>query len=341
MILLFVYLGVALVFSFLCSIAEAVLLSINRGYINALEEKRPATAQRLRRFRDNPEEPLSAILTLNTVAHTVGAAGVGHQAAVLFGEQWLGVYSAVLTLLILVGSEIIPKTLGAVHWRQLAPLAGLMVQMLVSILYPIIVALRVITNRISNSTPAERSRDEIESTVQLASESQHLTSLESNMLVSVLGLRRVAIREIMTPQVVLFAVPDSMTIGDYLALHADSPFSRIPLFGESKDSITGYVLRSSILNSADQGAELSTIRREISTAFEASRASDIYSQMIAGNHHIAIVVNEFGGTAGIVTLEDILETLIGHEIIDELDPATDMREAARELGRKRDSESGS
>lgn len=336
MVLLFVYLGIALVFSFLCSIAEAVLLSINRGYINALEETRPAAANRLRRFRDNPEEPLSAILTLNTVAHTIGAAGVGHQAGVVFGQQWLGLTSAVLTLLILVGSEIIPKTLGAMHWRKLAPLAALGVHLLVVVLYPIIVALRGITNRLSHSTPEQRSRDEIESTVLLASESEHLSDLESTMLASVLGLRRVAVREIMTPRVVVFAAPDTMSVEEYRADHAESPFSRVPVFDSSIDSITGYVLRSSILNHGEDGAELASLQRELPSLFEASSASDAYAQMIAGNHHIAVVLNEFGGTAGILTLEDILETLVGHEIIDELDPAADMREAAREQQRKRE-----
>ncbi|MFT4549168.1 MAG: CBS domain containing-hemolysin-like protein, partial [Verrucomicrobiales bacterium] len=266
-----------------------------------------------------------------------GAAGVGHQAAVLFGEQWLGLYSAVLTLLILVGSEIIPKTLGAVHWRKLAPVAGVLVQVLVVALYPVIVLLRGITNRLSHSTPAERSRDEIESTVLLASDSQHLTPLESTMLSSVLGLRKVSVREIMTPRVVVFMVPGSMTVGEYLGEHADSPFSRIPLYGESADSVTGYVLRSSIFKLSDRGVRLASLQREMPTIFEASNTSDVYAQMIAGNHHIAVVLNEYGGTAGIVTLEDIIETLVGHEIIDELDLATDMREAARELRRNRGS----
>jgi len=337
MLLLLIYLFVALVFSFLCSIAEAVLLSVNRGYIGALREIRPKAAQRLRRFRDNPETPLAAILTLNTIAHTVGAAGVGHQAAVVFGEQWLAVCSAVLTLLILIGSEIIPKTLGTIHWRRLAPLIGLLVQLLVTALYPVIVVLRGITNKLSHSTPAERSRDEIESTILLASESEHLSAIESSMLANVLTLGKVLVRKIMTPRVIVFAVPGDMAVGEYLEQHADSPFSRVPLFDSNPDSITGYVLRSSILNAGDHQQPLSTFQLDILTVFETSAASDVYAQLIAGNHHIAVVLNEFGGTAGVVTLEDILETILGQEIIDELDPATDMRQAAREMQRQRSS----
>lgn len=335
MLLLSVYLGVALVFSFLCSIAEAVLLRVNRGFIESLQESNASAARRLRSFRDSPEEPLSAILTLNTVAHTVGAAGVGHQAAVLFGEQWLGLCSALLTLLILVGSEIIPKTLGATHWRRLAPAMALAVEVLTIALYPVLVFLRGITNRLSHSTAAARSRNEIESTVLLASESEHLSAAESAMLRNVLTLRQVLLREIMTPRVVVFAVPQETTVGEYLELHADSPFSRIPLFGDSIDDITGYILRSAILEAQELGHRLSSMRRDLPIFFETSSAGDTFARLTTENQHIAVVANEFGGTAGIVTLEDIIETLVGHEIIDELDPAADLRQEAREKYRER------
>lgn len=330
MILLLIYLAVALVFSFICSIAEAVLLSVNRGYIEALRATKPAAAERLRHFRDSPEEPLSAILTLNTIAHTVGAAGVGHQAAVLFGEQWLGLYSAVLTFLILVGSEIVPKTLGATHWRTLAPGMSICVQFFIVALRPIISLLRMITNQLSHSTAAERSRDEIESTVILASESEHLSSAESAMLRNVLTLRQIPIRDIMTPRVIAFAVPASMTVGDYLEKHSDSPFSRIPVYGENIDDITGYVLRSAIFENTTRRARLSSMQRDLAIAFETSPVSDVYAQLTEGNHHVALVTNEYGGTAGIVTLEDVIETVIGREIVDELDPAVDLRQVARQ-----------
>jgi CBS domain containing-hemolysin-like protein len=335
MLLLLVYLGIALVFSFLCSIAEAVLLRVNRGYIEALQENNATAAQRLRRFRDSPEEPLSAILTLNTVAHTVGAAGVGHQAAVIFGEQWLGLYSAILTFLILVGSEIIPKTLGATHWRKLAPSMALTVHALTIVLHPVIVFLRGITNRLSHSPAAERSRNEIESTVLLASESEHLSEAESTMLRNVLTMRQIPVRRIMTPRVIVFAVAEEMTVGEYLMQHAESPFSRIPLFRDNIDDITGYVLRSAILESQDSQRPLAAIRRDLPVIFETNSAGDSFARLTSEQQHIAVVANEFGGTAGIVTLEDIIETLVGHEIIDELDPAVDLRQEAREKYRKR------
>ncbi|MGI9243779.1 MAG: CNNM domain-containing protein [Verrucomicrobiales bacterium] len=335
MFLLLVYLAIALVISFLCSIAEAVLLSVNRSYIQALETRQPNAARRLRSFRDTPEEPLSAILTLNTIAHTVGAAGVGHQAAVVFGEQWLGLCSAVLTLLILVGSEIVPKTLGTTHWRGLAPIVGLGVHALTIVLYPIIRALRLITDQISHSTPAQRSRDEIESSVMLASESEHLSQAEADMLSNILTLRRIHVREIMTPRVIVFAVPEDMKIREFLEQHPAQRFSRIPLYRESIDTITGYVLRSALLEAEDGSQPLSSLRRDLPTLFETTAVSEAYSQLSEGDYHIAAVANEYGGTAGILALEDIIETIVGREIIDELDPAVDLREAAKEMNRLR------
>ena len=335
MILLLIYLGIALVFSFLCSVAEAVLLSVNRGYIEALRVSKPGAANHLRRFRNNPEVPLSAILTLNTIAHTVGAAGVGHQAAVVFGDQWLGVSSAVLTLLILIGSEIIPKTLGATHWRKLAPITAYGIRLLVVLLHPFIVVLRGITNRISHAETEERSLDEIQSTIDLTRRSEHLSALESKLLGNILSLRNTHVREIMTPRVIVFAVPGTTSVQEFLKSHTASPFSRIPLFGENIDDITGYVLRSAILEAKDSDQPLSDWKRDLVTLFETASVSHAYQTMIEGNHHIAVVTNEFGGTAGILTLEDILETLVGHEIIDELDPAANLRQEARIKNQRR------
>jgi CBS domain containing-hemolysin-like protein len=330
MILLFVYLGIALVFSFLCSVAEAVLLSVSRGYIQSLGATKPVVARRLRGYRDKPEEPLSAILTLNTIAHTVGAAGVGHQAAVVFGAQWMGLYSAVLTFLILVGSEIIPKTLGATHWRKLAPITSTFIHILVLSLYPVIVLLRKITNQLSHTTPEERSRDEIESTILLASESDLLSETESKMLRNVLTLRNIHARKIMTPRVVLFAVPASMTVEDYLAENEANPFSRVPIYVDSIDEVTGYVLHSALVRAKDKSLPVSTWSRELVTVFEMSSVRDVYERLADGNHQIALVANEFGGTAGVVTLEDVLETLVGREIVDEMDPAANLRQVARD-----------
>jgi CBS domain containing-hemolysin-like protein len=335
MILLLIYLGIALLISFLCSIAEAVLLSVNRSYIQALALQRPNAARRLRRFRDTPEEPLSAILTLNTIAHTVGAAGVGHQAAVVFGEQWLGLSSAVLTLLILVGSEIVPKTLGTAHWRGLAPAVGLAVHVLTVALFPIIRALRVITDQISHSTPADRSRDEIESTILLASESEHLSATESAMLANILSLRKIHVRDIMTPRVIVFAVPEDQSVGEYLHQHGEQRFSRVLLYRDNIDEVTGYALRSAILEARSSELPLTALRRDLPTLFETTSVSEAYAQLSEGDHQIALVANEYGGSAGILALEDIIETIVGREIIDELDPAADMREAAKEMNWRR------
>ena len=335
MTLLITYVLIALGFSFLCSLLEATLLSISSASVHAAERRGAGWAKKMAVLKSDIDKPLSAILTLNTIAHTVGAAGVGHQAAVVFGEQWLGLSSAVLTLLILIGSEIVPKTLGTTHWRALAPLVGLGIHALTVALYPIIRALRVITNQISHSTPAERSRDEIESTIMLASESEHLSESEAAMLSNILTLHRIHVREIMTPRVIVFAVPEEMSLEEFLEQHSDQRFSRIPLYHDSIDTITGYALRSAVLEADDRSLPLSSLRRDLPTLFETTPVSEAYSQLSEGDFHIATVANEYGGTAGILTLEDIIETIVGREIIDELDPAIDLREAAKEMNWRR------
>ncbi|MCB1230382.1 MAG: HlyC/CorC family transporter [Verrucomicrobiae bacterium] len=329
LIWLLVYLFVALVFSFLCSVAEAVLLSVNRAYIDTLKAHGSKAGEILERFKAKPDEPLSAILTLNTVAHTVGAAGVGYEAAELFGQKWLGVSSFVMTLLILIGSEIIPKTIGATHWRKLAPITTQGIRFLVWVLKPFIRILQHFTEGLAGHGGAnDQSRAEIESIISRASQSGTLSEEESNVLRNLFELRRIPVKEIMTPRVVVFSLPLSTSVETYRMEYVGNGFARIPVYGAQPDEVCGFVLRADLLAAANTEVTLEVFRRDLPVVTESLPVSALYTELIGGREHIALVVNEYGDYTGIATLEDVIETLLGTEIVDELDNATDMRRVA-------------
>ncbi|MCB1062223.1 MAG: HlyC/CorC family transporter [Verrucomicrobiae bacterium] len=332
---LLIYLAVALVFSFLCSVAEAVLLSVNRSYIDTLKQQGAKAGEILARFKARPDEPLSAILTLNTVAHTVGAAGVGFEAAALFGQKWLGLASVVMTLLILIGSEIIPKTIGAVHWRRLAPMTAFGILALTWILKPFIRLLQYFTRGLSgHEVVHDQSRAEIESVIWRASQSGTLSEEESAILKNLFELRRIPVKKIMTPRVVAFSLPESLTAAEYRTRYGDNVFSRIPVFGENEDQVTGFVLRSDLLSAEDPDSPLKNFRRDLPVVTDSLPVSTLYAELISGREHLALVVNEYGDHTGIASFEDVIETLLGQEIIDELDSDPDMRRVARQRAGK-------
>ncbi len=329
LIWLLVYLSVALVFSFLCSVAEAVLLSVNRAYIDTLKSQGSKAGEILERFKGKPDEPLSAILTLNTVAHTVGAAGVGYEAAALFGQKWLGVSSFIMTLLILIGSEIIPKTIGATHWRKLAPVTAHGVRVLAWLLHPFILLLKRFTQGLSgHEVTHDQSRAEIESIIWRTSQSGTLSEAESNVLKNLFELRRIPVKQIMTPRVVVFSLPAASTVEDYRREHSGNVFARVPIYDEQPDQVRGFVLRADLLAAPDPTAPLESFRRDLPVVTESLPVSSLYTELIDGREHIALVVNEYGDYTGVATLEDVIETLLGTEIVDELDNATDMRRVA-------------
>lgn len=327
MSLLFAYLIFALLISSLCSIAEAVLLSVDRPYIGALSKRRPKIAKWLSAFKAQPDRPLSAILTLNTIAHTVGAAGVGHQAAVVFGESWLGVASAVMTLLILIVSEIIPKTVGANHWRGLAPSVANWTKRLCFLLSPILTLLQKITERFSRGKSQEMSRDEIESLAILGSRSGLLAREQSAILENLFRIEKIRVRAIMTPRSVAFTLPATATVGEYRKRFPKNPFSRIPLVGPDGKMI-GFVLRLEILSCQDATRKLEEFVRPLPILSELHTVKSAYLDLLSSRQHMAEVVDEYGEFAGLVTLEDVVETILGAEIVDELDAHVDLRELA-------------
>lgn len=334
MFLLIVYISVALGFSFLCSIAEAVLLSVTPAFIATLEKKGSPTGHMLRQLKDEVDRPLAAILSLNTIAHTIGAAGAGAQAAVVFGSGSVGIASAILTLLILVFSEIIPKTLGAVYWRQLAGWVARTVKVLIWVLYPFVLMSEKITKILSKGEkPHDFSREEFMALANLGQEAGHLNAREFRVVKNLLRFHRLRVKDIMTPRTVVFSLQEDMLIGDVLKSHPHLDFSRIPLFGENRDDKTGFILKTDILLAQARGeldVPLRRLKRDLHAVPDTVSLFQIFDRFVAQRDHILLVVDEYGGAAGIVTLEDVVETLLGLEIVDEGDPAVDMRALARE-----------
>ena len=343
--LLLIYLAIALVFSFLCSVFEAVLLSIRRPYVAGQKNNHPKNAATWEKLVADVNRPLSAILILNTVAHTVGAAGVGAQAASVFKNVPTGVISAILTILILVLSEIIPKTLGAVYWKGLAPTVGKLLSWLTTIMTPLVWMTEKLTARISHGEKKGAfSREEFTAMADIAHSEGSLELREMAILKNLLSLRSTKLEDVMTPRTVVFSLPESTTVKEFVERYSERPFSRIPIYGENLDEIKGFVLRSDILYSAvsapEATTELASLNRDLKALPETMPISKAFDVCLGERAHISLVVDEFGAVAGIVTLEDIVETLLGLEIMDEVDRTEDMQALARRLWKVRADEMG-
>ncbi len=339
MTLLFLYVFVALGFSFLCSIAEAALLSVTPAYIALLEQKGQRAGTLLRHFKHDVNRPLAAILTLNTIAHTVGAAGAGAQAANVFGNQYVGLASAILTLLILVFSEIIPKTLGAVYWRQLGPAVAHFLKYLIFLLYPFVILSEKLTRHLSGTRQvAGMTREEFSAMAELGAREGQLASRESRILKNLLRFRAMRSRDVMTPRTVIFSLPQTLRVSEFFEHYADPRFSRIPLYDDNPDEINGFVLRGDLLLAQARGEQQRTLkefRRHLLAVPDSASVFTVFDYLLDHRAHILLVVDEYGTPRGLVTLEDVLETLIGFEIVDENDHNVDMQALARDLWEKR------
>ena len=341
--MIFIYLFGALAISFLCSVLEAVLLSTPMSFITAKEQEGRKSASVLKELKNNVDRPVGAILSLNTIAHTIGSAGVGAEVTRIWGDQWFGIASVVLTLLILIFSEIIPKTIGASCWRSLAlPSAGIM-RVLIYITYPFVILSEFITKLFSSKEQANAvtvSREEVSAMVDMGTDEGVFKESESRIIKSCLRLSNVKAKEIMTPKIVLEMADESMTLKEFYDAN-DWRFSRIPVYNDDKDNVTGYVLKDIVLEelSEDQfDIKLSEMKRHILSFSEDESVFTIWEKMLGTREHISIIVDEFGGLRGVVTMEDVIETMIGVEIVDEQDTATDMQELAREVYQQRQTE---
>ncbi|MDN3608807.1 CNNM domain-containing protein [Vibrio ostreicida] len=337
MLLLTLYVSIAVGVSFICSVLEAVLLSITPSYIAQLRQQEHPASNRLSKLKADIDRPLASILTLNTIAHTIGAASAGAQAAVVFGNQWLGVFSAVLTLAILVLSEIVPKTIGATYWRQLAPISALILRWMVWALTPFVWFSQQITQRLSRGHKPPRMRDELSAMAILAKESGEFAEGETKILNNLLGIQNVPVTQVMTPRPVVFRVSAEISIDQFLLDHKDTPFSRPLVFSHSTDNVIGFVHRLELFRLQQAGwgkQQLGAVMRPIYVLLNTMTLPKAFEQMVAKRLQLAMVVDEYGTIQGILTLEDIFEHLVGEEIVDEADVATDMQVLAFERWEK-------
>jgi magnesium and cobalt exporter, CNNM family len=339
MALLIFYLLLALIVSFLCSIMEAVLLSTPQSFLLVKQDKGNSWATSFINFKNKIDKPLSAILSLNTVAHTVGAAGVGAQAIKVFGEASFGIASAILTLLILVITEIIPKTIGARYWRNLTMISSYLIQITIIITYPLVILASVVTKLLSsNKKEQTTSREEIAALASIGTDEGVFSKKEDIIIQNILKLKNVKVKEIMTPRVVVIVADENLSLKEFLDSKDYLKFSRIPIYAENDENITGYVIRDTVLEklAADMhNLKLKDIKREIFAAPSSIALFSLWEKLLEKKEHIALILDEYGGLDGIVTMEDIIETLLGLEILDEKDTVSDMQEYARKRWKSR------
>ncbi len=344
MFLLIVYVLVALGFSFLCSIAEAVLLSVTSAHIATMQDKEEPAGEILAELKSDINKPLAAILSLNTIAHTVGAAGAGAQAAVVFGNKYLGVASAVLTLLILIFSEIIPKTLGAHYWRELAPTTAYTLKYLTKLFYPFVKLSEWITGGIGHGpTLSGFSRQEFRVMAELSEKEGQLEQEESRIMRNLLRFREIRVKDAMTPRTVVRSLRGTLTVEEFFYKYEQEHFSRIPIYDEDADVITGFVLRGDLLLAQARGntdKPLKEYQRDIPALLASLSLYQAMGEYRRQGSHMMQVVDEYGSMVGILTLEDMVETLLGLEIVDETDDHVDMQVLARKLWRKRQKHHG-
>ena len=342
--LLFGFFFASILFSFLCSILEAVLLSITPAYVGIQEQTDSHIAADLVRFKDDIDRPLAAILTLNTIAHTVGAIGVGSQAALIFGESMLEIagvpiislealIAGMMTLAILIFSEVIPKTIGANKWEALTPFTIASLKIMLVVLAPLVWTSQYITRHLKKDKDKPvLSRTDFLAMAKLGTESGVLEESEQTIIHNLLRFSKVLVKDVMTPRIVVNTASEEITVREFQNVNSNLPHSRIPVYREKNDNITGYVLRDDILLNLAETQDhilLKALRRDIVVVHRTVPIPDLLDTFLIKKEHMALVVDEFGGMEGIVTMEDIIETLLGLEIVDESDNEADMQALAR------------
>lgn len=341
---LIVYLTVSIVISFLCSIWEAVLLSITPSYIKRKQQEDPVMGQYMAKLKNDIDKPLSAILSLNTIAHTAGAIGVGAQATILLGTTYFNllgiqvsytsVVAAGMTLAILFLSEIIPKTLGANNWKTLAPSTVRGLRILMFVLAPFVWLSNLLTRMLKNDKDKSVfSRRDFAAMADVAGESGQINKSDHTLIKNVLVFDDLKAEDVMTPRTVMVMAEENQTLKEFYDNHKDLRFSRIPLFNENRDSVTGVLLKDELLSQLVEGnldKPLHSIRREVAVIVESMSLRKVFTKMNENRDHMAVVVDEYGGLQGLVSLEDIFETLFGLEIMDETDSVSDLQQFARQ-----------
>ena len=336
--LIYIIMLVSILLSALCSTLEATLLSTPLSYVTGLEESGVKGAKRLKKLKQHPDRPISAILCLNTIANTVGASIVGSLVYEVYGDAIVGIFSTIFTFAILIFSEIIPKTIGTSYWRSLAIPASAIINGMIFVMFPLVWILEKFTSLISSkSTQISVSREDISAMVSVATEEEVIEKEEKKMIQNLLKLDEITAHEIMTPSAVVEMAESHMTIRDFYDSE-ELTHSRIPVYDDENDEyVIGYVLRQDILEKMAEdkfGMPLKEVIRPIMNFKEEDTVSDIWEKMLEKKEHISVILDEYGSVRGIVTMEDVIETMLGHEIVDETDEVVDMQEYAKEQWEK-------
>jgi CBS domain containing-hemolysin-like protein len=331
--LLIIYFLAAVVISFICSVLESVLLSVNMPYISVLEKERPGVGKLLRSHKEHINKSIASILILNTIANTLGAAAVGAQAEHVFGSSAVFWVSIVLTFAILFFAEIIPKTIGATYWKSIAPMAGYVIQFFIWITYPIILMTLFVTNRIKKGDEGiSLSKEELLESALLSEDEGVLDEQESDIIENILKLDDIKVSDILTPRSVVFALEGERTVADIVKNEADIfKYSRIPVYEGNIEKVTGMILTKHLFSQAlkDDSVLLKSIQKDIYRINEQVPVSWALDLFIEKKEHMFLVLDKYDQVEGIVTLEDCVETILGVEIVDESDAHVDMRELAK------------
>jgi CBS domain containing-hemolysin-like protein len=338
---LFLYFFLALGISFLCSLLESVLLSMSRSFISILSKKNPTSGKSLEKLKDNISRPLAAILSLNTIANTVGAAGVGAVTYNLLGSKWVAIMSGILTLSILIFSEIIPKTIGAHYWKKLAVPSSYMIRVLIVIMYPFVVMLEVLSNWLKPEKKQDIvTKEDVIAMAEIGEDEGTIEEDESTIIENLLRLDNITAEEVLTPRSVVYALQKDLTVRQALDEYENIIFSRIPVYDKDLDEITGLVRRDNLLNSKAEDqfdVTMEELSEPVHIVNEKDSIGSILDEFVHRREHLFIVKDEFGQFVGIITLEDAIETLLGVEIVDETDSVVDMRKLAEAKGRSQKS----
>lgn len=343
--LLFIYAAISIGFSFLCSILEAVLLSVTPSFVTRMKQTNPGVGELLEKYKEDVDVPLSAILTLNTIAHTVGAILVGVQAGKIFGGAGLkitegininseAIVATVMTLAILILSEIIPKTIGANYWRRLVPFTVRTLRIIIILLYPLVWLSKLITSRLKNEkNKSVLSRADFVAIASVGETSGALAKEESQIINNLLNFEKGTVRDIMTPRTVAYMINEGESLKSFIDNPEATAFSRVPVFGSDKDDITGVVLKDEIyaqyIKDPNDNLLIKDLKREVNVVSDQMPLHDLFNKLTDDKQHLSVVKDEFGNAVGLVTMEDVFETLLGKEILDETDKVADLQALAK------------
>jgi len=334
MTVLLTYFLTALFVSFLCSLLESVLLSLSIAHVSVIEKEGGSSGKLMAELKDNINKPLAAILTVNTIANTIGAAGVGAQTLLIFGNEWVAISSGILTLCILIFSEIIPKTIGAIYSKSLVPFTAYTIRILMFIAWPFVILSETMSQFIhkgENGGESKASREELLAMAEISEDEGSIDEQEGDIIENLMKLDDMPVEDIMTPRSVIFALKEVDTVGTVVEEHSPIAFSRIPIYEKDLDNIVGIVNRYDLVNKQAEdkfNVVMNQIMKPIESVLEKSSVSDVLDLFVKRRQQMFLVKDEFGTTTGLITLEDAIETLLGVEIVDEHDHVVDMRKLA-------------